>query len=87
LADLKVLGLTEIVEIGEKEVETFEQVADNGPVIGMRKSCTSSKGADPGCGVSSALESDTLVDVLQGLADDVIEEEAEECWSEDRHRC
>jgi hypothetical protein len=33
--------------------------------------------------VDCVLESDTFVDVLEGLADDVIEEEVEECWSED----
>jgi hypothetical protein len=33
--------------------------------------------------VDCVLESDTFVDVLEGLADDVIEGEVEECWNED----
>jgi hypothetical protein len=74
----------EVVKIGDEAVEELQTMDQ---VIGIEEDLdkfgefVAAKMLDVEFAVDCALESDTFVDVLEGLADDVIEEEVEECWS------
>ena len=89
LTDVKVPSLSDVVKAGDEPIEVCCGITDDGHVVSVQENLNKVKeliGAAMDyveLSVNDVTDGDAFIAVLDGLVDDVIEEEVEECWGED----